>query len=168
MLTSEQVRAGRALLRWEQKDLAEASGVSLPSIGRLEIRPGPLAAQQRTVDAIVEAFDAAGVTFDLARGRGPGARLKASMREYSARITMEDDDFVVSVRDLPEVVTSGDTLEQALELAEDAIAAVVEWRIAKKMELPEPSPEEPGEHLVSLRAHLAEKAIRYRARKTPA
>ena len=31
-LTSEQVRAARMLLRWEQRDLAEASGISLPSI----------------------------------------------------------------------------------------------------------------------------------------
>src|SRR6516162_6763095 len=38
-LTSEQVRAARMLLRWEQKDLAEASGVSLPSIKRLETQP---------------------------------------------------------------------------------------------------------------------------------
>src|SRR6267378_3140272 len=48
-LTSEQVRAARALLRWEQRDLAEASGVSLPSVKRLETQPGALAAQERTM-----------------------------------------------------------------------------------------------------------------------
>jgi predicted transcriptional regulator len=79
MITSEQVRAARALLRWEQKDLAEASKVSLPSIKRLEGQPGDLAAQDRTVNAIVEAFIDAGVVF-LGAGAmiegGPGVRLK--------------------------------------------------------------------------------------------
>jgi len=41
-LTSEQVRAARMLLRWDQRDLAEKSGVSLPSIKRLEGRPGAI------------------------------------------------------------------------------------------------------------------------------
>jgi predicted transcriptional regulator len=79
MITSEQVRAARALLRWEQKDLAEASKVSLPSIKRLEGQPGPLAAQDRTVTAIVEAFIDAGAVF-LGAGAmvdgGPGVRLR--------------------------------------------------------------------------------------------
>ena len=35
-MTSEQIRAARMLLRWEQKDLAAASQVSLPTIKRLE------------------------------------------------------------------------------------------------------------------------------------
>jgi transcriptional regulator with XRE-family HTH domain len=62
-LTSEEIRAARALLRWEQKDLAEASGVSLPSIKRLETQPGPLAAQPRTVDALRQALEIAGIVF---------------------------------------------------------------------------------------------------------
>lgn len=76
MLTSEQIRAARALLRWEQKDLAEASGISLPSIKRLETQPGALAAQQRTVDALEAALEAAGVEFIAENGGGAGVRLK--------------------------------------------------------------------------------------------
>ena len=45
---------------------------------------------------------------------------------YGASITRERGDFVVSVRDLPEVVTSGSTQEEALELAADAIEVIVE------------------------------------------
>lgn len=63
MISSEQIRAARALLRWEQKDLAAASGVSLPSLKRLETQPGTLAAHARTVDAIEQAFNSAGVVF---------------------------------------------------------------------------------------------------------
>jgi predicted transcriptional regulator len=80
MLSSEQVRAARALLRWEQKHLADASGISLPSIKRLEIQPGELAAQSRTVEAIQAALENAGIAF-IADGAtssaaGPGVRLR--------------------------------------------------------------------------------------------
>ena len=75
-VTSEQIRAARALLRWEQKDLAEASKVSLPSIKRLEIQPGALAAQERTVAAIRAALESSGVIFVEENGEGPGVRLR--------------------------------------------------------------------------------------------
>jgi transcriptional regulator with XRE-family HTH domain len=82
-ISSEQLRAARALLRWEQRQLAEASGVSLPSVKRLETQRGPLAAHEKTTDALVSALEAAGVTF-LADGEtaagGPGVRLKDSTK----------------------------------------------------------------------------------------
>ena len=74
-LTSEQVRAARMLLRWEQKDLAEASGVSLPSIKRLETQPGELGAQDRTIQSLVRALEKAGVEFIPENGGGVGVRL---------------------------------------------------------------------------------------------
>ena len=80
MVTSELVRAARALLRWEQKDLANASMVSLPSIQRLETKPGPLAAQPRTVAAIRAALESAGVIFVEENGEGPGVRLRKGPR----------------------------------------------------------------------------------------
>ncbi|NRQ13491.1 hypothetical protein BHMPCIPO_00705 [Ensifer sesbaniae] len=63
MITSEQVRAARALLRWEQKHLAEASSVSLPTIKRLEGQSGALKAQDRTVEAIRQTLEEAGIAF---------------------------------------------------------------------------------------------------------
>jgi hypothetical protein len=74
VVTSEQVRAAGALIRWEQRDLAEASKVSLPSIKRLETTPGPLAAQARTIEAIRTALESAGVEFT--NGDQPGVRLR--------------------------------------------------------------------------------------------
>jgi transcriptional regulator with XRE-family HTH domain len=76
MISSEQIRAARALLRWEQKDLAEASGVSLPSIKRLETQPGQLAAQPRTVDDLRAALEKAGIEFIAENGGGAGVRMK--------------------------------------------------------------------------------------------
>jgi len=89
-ITSEQIRAGRALLRWEQRDLAEASKVSLPSIKRLETISGPLAAQSRTVDALIGAFEAAGLEFIAENdGSGVGVRLRRQ-RSGPTSIAAED------------------------------------------------------------------------------
>ena len=38
LLSSELIRAARALLRWEQRDLSDASSVSLPTVKRLRIK----------------------------------------------------------------------------------------------------------------------------------
>ena len=78
--TSEQIRAARALLRWEQRDLAEASGVSLPSVKRLETQPGALAAQERTIAELRNALEKAGVEFIEENGGGPGVRLRKTQR----------------------------------------------------------------------------------------
>ena len=84
-LTSEQIRAARALLRWEQSDLADASGVSLPSVKRLETQPGALAAQQRTIAELRKALEKAGIEFIAENGGGPGVRLRKPLRTGRSR-----------------------------------------------------------------------------------
>ena len=79
ILTSEMIRAARALLRWEQRDLADASSVSLPTIKRLESKPGLLGAYSSTVAAIARAFEAAGIEFT--NGDQPGVRLRQIRRK---------------------------------------------------------------------------------------
>ncbi|MFD1623902.1 helix-turn-helix domain-containing protein [Azospirillum griseum] len=76
MLTSEQVRAARMLVRWEQRDLAEQSKVSLPTIKRLESKPGTISAYETTLAAIRAALEAAGVEFIPENGGGAGVRLR--------------------------------------------------------------------------------------------
>jgi transcriptional regulator with XRE-family HTH domain len=76
MLTSEQIRGARAMLRIEQRDLAEQSGVSLETIKRIERIPGAVSAYTSTVDAIRRALEAAGIEFIPENGGGPGARLR--------------------------------------------------------------------------------------------
>lgn len=76
-ITSEQLRAARALLRWEQRDLARESGVSHPTIARLELQPGPLAAWARTADKLQAALEKAGVEFVPEEGeKGEGVRFR--------------------------------------------------------------------------------------------
>ena len=76
MLTGEQIRAARAMLRWEQKDLVKASGVSEPTIVRLEKMHGMVSGQIATIQAIKVALEAAGIEFIPENGGGPGLRLK--------------------------------------------------------------------------------------------
>lgn len=82
-LSSEQVRAARALLRWDQRELAEKSGVPVSTVKRLEIKPGPLAAHGRTIAAMQGAIEAAGIIF-MAHGDttdgGEGVRLRSGVR----------------------------------------------------------------------------------------
>jgi hypothetical protein len=76
VLTSELVRAARALLRWEQRDLEAASSVSLPTIKRLESKPGIMIAHTSTLVALKKAFEVAGIEFIDENGGGPGVRLR--------------------------------------------------------------------------------------------
>jgi transcriptional regulator with XRE-family HTH domain len=84
LLTGEQIRAGRALLRIEQTDLARAAQVSLETIKRLERMHGSVEANTRTVAAIAEAFYRLGVVFDLSIGAGPGLRLATPERAHGS------------------------------------------------------------------------------------
>ncbi len=76
LLSSELIRAARALLRWEQRDLSDASSVSLPTVKRLESKPGVMAAHVSTVTALRRALESAGVEFIEENGGGPGVRLR--------------------------------------------------------------------------------------------
>jgi transcriptional regulator with XRE-family HTH domain len=74
MLTSEQIRAARAMLRIEQRELADKSGVSLETIKRIERTPGPISAYTGTPDKLRRALESAGIEFS--EGDQPGVRLK--------------------------------------------------------------------------------------------
>lgn len=57
MITSEQVRAARAYMRWKQSDLAKRTGLSLETIKRIEKMEGPLVAvNAATIYTIVTIF----------------------------------------------------------------------------------------------------------------
>lgn len=71
-----QVKAARALLGWSQSDLAERSGISLPTVKRLETSEGEIGGRAATGEAIRAALEAAGVLFIEENGGGPGVRLR--------------------------------------------------------------------------------------------
>lgn len=61
MMTAAQMRAARALVGIEQKTLAELSGVSLPTIQRMEASDGNVRGNVDSLTKVVEALRTAGV-----------------------------------------------------------------------------------------------------------
>ena len=76
MITSDQIRAARALLRWSGKDLAEKTGLGFSTLMRLEVLEGVPGAQAKTLETIQKAFESAGVGFVGTPEDGPGVRLR--------------------------------------------------------------------------------------------
>jgi transcriptional regulator with XRE-family HTH domain len=91
-LSIRQVKAARALLGWSQAELAKASGVSEPTIKRLEAGDGELGGRAGTMGAILYAFEAAGIVFLMpgVNGGGPGVQLRAAKRSLGSTIRLED------------------------------------------------------------------------------
>jgi transcriptional regulator with XRE-family HTH domain len=61
MITAAQLRAARALLGIDQRTLAEASGLSLPTIQRMEASEGVIRGNVESLMKLIAALDAAGV-----------------------------------------------------------------------------------------------------------
>jgi transcriptional regulator with XRE-family HTH domain len=98
MLTAAQLRAARALIGLDQKTLAERSGVSLPTIQRMEASDGNVRGNVDTLIKVVAALEAAGVELigEHARsdGVGRGVRLRRSRQSEPARDRRLDGDEV--------------------------------------------------------------------------
>jgi len=61
MIIAAQLRAARALLGIDQQKLADLSGVSLPTIQRMEASQGNVRGVVETLTKVVEALNAAGI-----------------------------------------------------------------------------------------------------------
>lgn len=76
IITSDQIRAGKALLRWSGEELAAKAGVSLSTIRRVEAASGvPEGQSLKTIMAITSALEQGGVEFIGSPEDGPGVRL---------------------------------------------------------------------------------------------
>lgn len=80
MMTSAQLRASRAMLGIDQKDLAELSGVSIATIQRMESSEGNVRGIVDSLTRVVEALNRAGIELidehQKSDGGGRGVRLK--------------------------------------------------------------------------------------------
>jgi predicted transcriptional regulator len=81
MITAPQMRAARALLGIDQRQLAELAGVSLPTIQRMEASEGNVRGVVDSLTKVVEALDRAGVELigesAVSHQGGRGVRLKS-------------------------------------------------------------------------------------------
>ena len=80
MITASQLRAARALLAIDQRELAALSGLSLPTIQRMEASDGVIRGNVDSLMKLVAALDAAGLELipdnATSAGGGRGVRLK--------------------------------------------------------------------------------------------
>lgn len=77
-----QIKAARALLGWSQEELASRSGVSIPTVKRLEAQGGEIGGRETTGEKLRAALESGGVEFT--NGGQPGVRLKATQRGMAA------------------------------------------------------------------------------------
>jgi transcriptional regulator with XRE-family HTH domain len=80
MITAGQLRASRAILGIDQRALAEAAGLSLPTIQRMEASNGVIRGNVDSLMKLVSALDALGIELisdnTVSPSGGRGVRLK--------------------------------------------------------------------------------------------
>ena len=89
MITAAQIRAARALLGMDQRHLAEAAGLSLPTIQRMEASIGSqVRGNVESLVKVVEALEKAGVELlgegAVSAAGGRGVRLKLPPTEETS------------------------------------------------------------------------------------
>ena len=88
MISAPQMRAARALLGIDQRELARLSGLSLPTIQRMEASGAVIRGNVDSLMKLVAALDAAGIELigegGVSPGGGRGVRLKAGARPREA------------------------------------------------------------------------------------
>ena len=84
-LTSAQIRAARALLRWSAEDLARQSALSVATIRRAELTETNTSMTMANDLAVRRALEAAEVEFIDENGGGPGVRLRKAHQHGKRR-----------------------------------------------------------------------------------
>jgi transcriptional regulator with XRE-family HTH domain len=80
MITAGQMRAARALLGIDQRELARRSGLSLPTVQRMESSDGVVRGNVDSLMKLIDALAAGGIELigegASSGGRGRGVRIK--------------------------------------------------------------------------------------------
>jgi hypothetical protein len=84
-LTSAQMRAARALIRWSADDLARETALSVTTIRRAELTEDETSMTAANDLAVRRALEAAGVEFIEENGGGAGVRLRQRRRPKITR-----------------------------------------------------------------------------------
>ena len=82
---------------------------------------------------------------------------------YPAILTpdVQDGGFVVTFVDVPDVITQGDDVPEALQQAADCLEEAMAGRLRRRADIPEPSPVQAGQYAVAVPAQTAAKAALY-------
>jgi antitoxin HicB len=81
--------------------------------------------------------------------------------EFPVILTSDEDDggFVVTFPDIPEAITQGETREEALKMAQEALETALEFYFEDKRAVPVPSRARRGQDVIALPASLAAKIL---------
>ncbi|MDF2860337.1 MAG: hicB [Achromobacter mucicolens] len=79
------------------------------------------------------------------------------MLRYPAKIRPDTVGYYVTFRDIPEALTAGDTVEEAKEMAADALLVSMDFYFEDRRPVPPPSAPEPDEVLIALPASVTAK-----------
>lgn len=79
--------------------------------------------------------------------------------QYPATFVQEDDGYIVKFRDIPEALTQGDSYEEAVEMAQDALATAMDFYFEDNRPVPMPSQALDGEVMVSLPLSIWSKVL---------
>ena len=81
--------------------------------------------------------------------------------KFPVNLTPDNDEggFVVTFTDIPEAITQGDTIEEALAMAQDALETAIEFYFEDKRAVPAPSKPKRQQHVIELPASLAAKIL---------
>lgn len=84
------------------------------------------------------------------------------MLRYPARFQpFEEGGFVVTFRDIPEAITQGDTIDEAVIMAAEALATAMDFYFEDQRPVPPPSAVEDGEELVALSESMSDKVLAF-------
>ena len=83
------------------------------------------------------------------------------MFKYPVTLTLDKKDggFVVTFKDVPEAITQGDTVPQALAAAKEALESALDFYFDDRRAVPAPSKPKRGQHVIELPASLSAKVL---------
>lgn len=81
--------------------------------------------------------------------------------KFPVTLTTDEADggFVVTFHDIPEAITQGETVEEALAMAQEALETAMEFYFEDKRAVPVPSKPKRGQRVVELPASLSAKVL---------
>ncbi|MGH9598396.1 MAG: type II toxin-antitoxin system HicB family antitoxin [Terracidiphilus sp.] len=81
------------------------------------------------------------------------------MFAYPVELTPDGKFLMVTFPDIPEANSQGDSIEDALEMAKDALESAIDWYIEKGKPIPAPSNPKRGQRVVELPASVSAKVL---------
>lgn len=81
------------------------------------------------------------------------------MRRYPVKIEKDGESYMVTFPDIPEAITQGSSIKDALAMAHDALETAMEFYFEDHRQVPAPSKPKKGQHTVELTASTAAKVL---------